>query len=130
VKFNKKKGVLIFLLILLLAILVYNYIYQEHRNISTELPVTTITADKLFLNFKKDFSGSENEYLDKTIIINGSVSELNTYDLTLDNMVFCNFKDRIPSTIKINSNIEIKGRMLGYDELLEIIKIDQSIITK
>ena len=108
----------------------YNYLYQDHRNISTEQPSATLISDEVVLRFKQDLSAAEEKFLDKTIIIKGSVSELNTNDLTLDNMVFCNFTEEISTTIKISNNLKIKGRILGYDELLEIIKLDQCSIVK
>ena len=129
-KLNKKKGILVILFILMVAVVFYNYVYQDHRNISAELPSATLTSDEVVLRFKQDLSAAEEDFLDKTIIVKGSVSELNTNDLTLDNMVFCNFNEEISTTIKISQNLKIKGRILGYDELLEIIKLDQCLIVK
>lgn len=129
-KFNRKKGIFIILFILMVTVVLYNYVYQDHRNISAELPSATLTSDEVVLKFKQDLSSTKEDFLDKTIIIKGSVSELNTNDLTLDNMVFCNFTEEIPTTIKISNNIKVKGRILGYDELLEIIKLDQCSIVK
>ena len=116
------------LFILMVAVILYNYIYQDHRNISSELPSAILTSDEVVVRFKQDLSGAEKEFLDKTIIIKGSVSELNTNDLTLDNNVFCNFIEEISTTIEVSNNLKIKGRILGYDELLEIIKLDQCSI--
>lgn len=129
-KLNKKKGILVILFILMVAVVFYNYVYQDHRNISAELPSATLTSDEVVLRFKQDLSAAEEDFLDKTIIIKGSVSELNPNNLTLDNMVFCNFNEEISTTIKISQNLKIKGRILGYDELLEIIKLDQCLIVK
>ena len=114
----------------MVAVVFYNYVYQDHRNISAELPSATLTSDEVVLRFKQDLSAAEEDFLDKTIIIKGSVSELNPNNLTLDNMVFCNFNEEISTTIKISQNLKIKGRILGYDELLEIIKLDQCLIVK
>ena len=129
-KYNRKKGIFVILFILMVTGVLYNYLYQDHRNISTEQPSATLISDEVVLRFKQDLSAAEEKFLDKTIIIKGSVSELNTNDLTLDNMVFCNFTEEISTTIKISNNLKIKGRILGYDELLEIIKLDQCSIVK
>ena len=52
------------------------------------------------------------------------VTEVNDNDLTLDNKVFCKFIE-INSTIILNDKIRLKGRCIGFDDLLEQVKLDQ-----
>lgn len=119
----KKKA--IFLLGLVIIIFLgYNYIYQDHRDIENEKPDFSVTADAIFNKFSNDQKQSEADYLDKTIEISGLVTELNTNDLTLNSKIFCKFLNPM-STIKINDEVIIKGRCIGFDDLLEQVKLDQ-----
>ena len=47
----------------------------------------------------------------------------------IDNSTYCQLKDKTAlGTIKEGESIAIKGRMIGYDDLLEEVKLDQTII--
>lgn len=119
----KKKA--IFILVLgLIAVVAYNYIYKDHRVIEDESPDYVVASNTIFKEFSQNQKSSEAKYLDKTIEIKGLVTELNENNLTLDNKIFCKFNKAI-ATIDINDNIKIKGRCIGYDDLLEQVKLDQ-----
>lgn len=113
-----------------LGVLVYNYIYQDHRNIETEQVEFSLTPSEVFNSFSINPSDSEQKYLNKTIEISGSVTEVNKTNLTIENNVFCQFNKNITQSIKISSTITVKGRCIGYDDLLEQVKLDQSLIIK
>ena len=49
--------------------------------------------------------------------------------ITINNKIFCNFT-KIFSELKVNDPISVKGRCIGYDDLLEEIKLDQCSIVK
>ena len=119
----KKKAILILGLGIILF-LGYNYIYQDHRIIENEEPEFIVSSDSLFEDFTKRPKHSEAMYLDQTIEINGMVTEVNNHDLTLDDKIFCKFIE-INGTINLNDKIRLKGRCIGYDDLLEQVKLDQ-----
>ncbi|MDO5969807.1 hypothetical protein Q4Q35_08305 [Flavivirga aquimarina] len=121
----KKWKILIILIGLCIA--AYLYIYKDHRNIETEAPVFTVTASLISSEFSKTPLESEKKYLNKTILVSGVISEVNQNDLTLNDIVFCQFSNSVNS-LKIESKIKIKGRVIGYDDLLEQIKLDQCLI--
>ena len=106
------KKYIILILLLVLAVIGYNYIYQDHRDIEHQTPEFSLLAEKL--------------YLDKTLHVKGKVTELNASDLTLDDIVFCSFKTI--DNVKIGDVLMLKGRCIGYDDLLEIVKMDQCTI--
>ncbi len=115
-------------ILLLLTILVYigyNYIYQDHRDIKQEQAKFTLSSNTIVNEFIQNPSVSEKKYLNKTIEISGTVSEINDNDITLDDNVFCLLKVTDSKAIEINAQIKIKGRCIGYDDLLEQIKMDQ-----
>jgi hypothetical protein len=88
-----------------------------------------LNSTDLVNEFAINPSASEKKYLNKTIEVMGSITELNGQDLTLDNKIFCQFNSKIE--VDTSKKVSIKGRFIGYDELLDQIKIDQcSILTK
>jgi len=112
-----------------MAVLAYNYVYHKHRDIASERAEFVVTSRDIANEFAVDPSVSEQKYLNKTVEVHGTITELNDYDLTLDDKVFCQFSSKIG---KIKSkDIKVKGRFIGYDDLLEQVKLDQcSILTK
>ncbi|WP_341215055.1 hypothetical protein [uncultured Wocania sp.] len=124
----KYKWVFALIIILLTIIVVYNYIYQDHRNIKTEQAEFILTPKEFLNEFSINPNKSEQKYLNKTIEVSGSVSEINKTDLTIENNVFCQFNKNINLSAKINTRIKIKGRCIGYDDLLEQVKLDQCYI--
>jgi hypothetical protein len=128
-KINKKIFILFFLVFLALTIYVLNnYFYKEHRNISSELPEYNTTTDQLRTEFTRNIDAFETNYLNKTIVVSGKISEIKKDYVVLDNSVLCQFMNQIKIPLELASLIKIKGRFIGYDDLLEEIKIDQCII--
>ncbi|RIA08345.1 putative nucleic acid binding protein [Flavobacteriaceae bacterium MAR_2010_72] len=113
---------IILIALLVLGIFAYNYIYQEHRNIQDETPEFVVTAVELSKEFSNDPKASERKYLNKTIVINGIITEQNENDLILNPNIFCQFEQKITTNDTV---VQIKGRVIGYDDLLEEIKLDQ-----
>lgn len=119
----------ILIAIVIIAIVGYNYLYKDHRNIESEKVQFSLTAQQIHTEFKNDIEVSQNKYLNKTIEISGFVSEKNETEITIDDKVFCQFsKKNTKQGIQPNSKITVKGRFIGYDDLLEQIKLDQCII--
>lgn len=127
-KKNLRKLIILITLIII-AFFVYQYIYQDHRDINTEKPEFTLSSDDLILQFSKNTSEAEAKFLNKTIEVSGLVSEVNNQNLVISNTIFCQFLNPIISPIDIDTPINIKGRCIGYDDLLEEIKLDQCSIT-
>ncbi len=124
-----KKKLLIILALVFIVYLGYNYIYQDHRNIETEQAAYILSSEVINKEFLQNAAESQAKYLNKTIEISGTITEINAIDLTLDDHVFCLFADSIAkNAIRLNSKITVKGRCIGYDDLLEQIKLDQCSI--
>lgn len=119
---------IILLLLFVFALVTYNYVYQDHRNIETEKPDFMTSSIILSHEFLNNSMESETKYLNKTIVVSGIISEINQNNLTLKDNVFCQFNNTIDQSLKVKSEIEIKGRVIGYDDLLELIKLDQCVI--
>lgn len=118
----------ILLLLLLTALIGYNYVYQSHREIATETAKFEIASKDLATRFITNLKGAEATYLNITIIVSGDISEITNNNITLNEKVFCQFKTDIKSGINKNKKTKIKGRVIGYDDLLEQVKLDQCVI--
>ncbi len=126
----KKKILITAILALLLIIFGYNYVYQDHRNIAAETAEFKMNSEILFNEFNVDPASSETKYLNKTMEISGTVTNTDDLSITLDHKVYCQLISPIDKKLQ-SSIIVVKGRFIGYDNLLEQIKLDQcSIIYK
>lgn len=125
---KRKIASLIFLIAVVTGFFTYNYIYKEHRNIAKE---EALFFDKA-MNFHSDFVLNSDEfntkYLDKVIKIEGEITEFDNISLVLDKKIYVVFNDSLKPQIDINDFAIIKGRFVGYDDLLEVLKIDQATV--
>ena len=129
-----KKKILIagILIIGLLSIGIYFYIYQEHRDISAEDANFSLTVKDLQGEFTADAVGANAKYLDKTIEVSGLVTSIDmaNHSIVLDEKLSAVFKDSVLGGIKLQNSIIVKGRFLGYDDLLEELKLDEASLSK
>lgn len=131
--FIMKKGIIIvFSVAIVAAIGLYFYTYQGHRDIGSENSDYKLRLSELQTEFKANDSLFNAKYADKTIEIYGKITalDLGNKSFMLEEKIEVNLMDAIPNTIKISDTIAIKGRYVGFDDLLEEFKIDQAIIVK
>ena len=83
----KKKYWIVLLAIAVIAYFGYNYIFQDHRNIETETVAYTVKSNDLLSAFQQNLTTAETKFLNKTLIVTGDASEINTADLTLDDAI-------------------------------------------
>ncbi|HEX9601759.1 MAG TPA: hypothetical protein VF985_09725 [Mariniflexile sp.] len=122
-----KKWYVLILLCIVVGIIGYRYVYQDHRDIATETSIYKLTASDLLDEFAINPMTSENKYLNKTIEVSGSISDKNPQSITIEDKVFCQFSSKIQKALN-TEQIKIKGRFIGYDDLLEQVKLDQCTI--
>lgn len=125
-----KRKLILIGIIVISVVLVYNYIYKEHRDIASEEPAYYVEADELIEAFVINHNTSTTKYLDKTIAVSGFVTHNQEGVITLNTSIVCFFENDVVEHIKEDTKLLIKGRFLGYDELLDEIKLDDcSLIT-
>jgi hypothetical protein len=122
-----KKWSILIVLCVIVGIIGYRYVYQDHRDIATETSIYKLTASDLLDEFAINPMTSENKYLNKTIEVSGSISDKNPQNITIEDKVFCQFSSKIQKALN-TEQIKIKGRFIGYDDLLEQVKLDQCMI--
>lgn len=128
---KKKIGLLVILLVFL-GILVYLYAYKDHRNIATEKSDFEITVLKLKTEFLKNDSIANLKYQDKTIEVVGKITNVDTETkgIVLDDILYGTFNESLPSELAVGKVVKIKGRFIGFDDLLEEFKLDQISVVK
>ncbi|PKB16650.1 hypothetical protein [Flavobacterium sp. 5] len=116
---------------LAIATSIYLYTYKEHRDISSETPDYVVAISGLEKEFSSNGSLAYAKYQDKTIEMTGQITAIDAVNkgIVLNDKVFATFKDSLPKSIANDKILNIKGRFLGYDELLGEFKIDQCSVT-
>lgn len=125
-----KTILILFVLLIVAAIGIYFYTYKEHRNIASEKESYTIAATEIFLEYQANETNANGKYLDKTIEVTGNLSsvDVETKSIVINDKLFATFKEELPKTLQLNAEIKIKGRLIGYDALLEELKMDQCVL--
>jgi len=126
-----KKKVFYLLLFLIVAVFaVYQYLYKSHRNIAAEEANFTTTATEVFNAYTESYSLANAKYLDKTIMIRGKITNLDYSGkiITVDEKLAARFAVNLSDQLKLQDSIVIKGRLIGFDDLLGEIQLDQCIV--
>ena len=126
----RKKIIIAVTVLLILAIAAYNYMYKSHRDISTETVSYSASVKEVYTAFQQNDSLANAKYLDKTIEIYGKITniDLSNKIITVDKKLLARFTNSIPNTLQLQNSIALKGRVVGFDDLLEEIQMDQCTI--
>lgn len=125
-----KKRTIFLLVIVVLVVgtyVGYKYLYKEHRDIQSEVPSLRMEATALLELFQTQ---QTEQALNKALVVTGSIMEIESTSITLNGGVRCIF-DVLPIGLALAQEIEVKGRCIGYNELFEIVELDQcQILTR
>ena len=122
-------GVL-FVIALIIGFSVFNYVFHGGaRDLATEDAVFTVTSKNITAEFTANIPAATKKYSDKAIAISGIVTAIADSIVTIDNTIICNFKTP-DTTLKNEQAITIKGRLVGFDDLMGELKLDQCSINK
>lgn len=129
----KKRKILIISGILMLVLVAayyfyFGFLYKDARNIESEQPAYTITAETLVKDYETDRVKANSKYLNKTIVVLGNVNESDSTTLALTGGVSCSFDKALAA--KTGEKIKVKGRCIGFDELFGEVKLDQCTINQ
>ncbi len=125
---KKSKKILLGLLIVLVgAYAVYKYTYKPHKTIDDIELKFSGNADDFLIKIKEDGA----VFNDAVVQIKGKITSIDGQAINLSNAIFCQMDSIVSlSELKVGQTIEVKGRMIGYDDLLEETKLDKTIIIK
>lgn len=109
-----------------MVIVAYNYVYREHRQIDKEAPKFHLSASDL----QNDMLGSDDgqKYVDQVIQTYGVITSASEKTIVIDNKVQVSFLAAPNIELKEGKNIYVKGRCVGHDDLLEVVKLDQATL--
>lgn len=131
IRMKMKKRIIITLVFLIVtgALLYgyYGFLYKDVRDISQETSAFKVTAKGLSDEYLADTAKADARYLNKTIELNGLVTDVKDSLVVLNHKVVCGF-DTVLGNPGINKKITIKGRCIGFDELFGEVKLDQCTI--
>jgi len=123
-----RKRISIIAILIILFVIGYNYLNQDHRDINNEVAKYETNTVDIASSFLKNVNQAEEKYLNSTIEVTGNITEINSNSITLDDKVFCQFTETLEHILDANTQVKIKGRVIGYDDLLEQVKLDQCTI--
>lgn len=129
---SKKVKIIILLAVVigLTGLFAYNYVmYGGARNLTTEKTNFTITSKAIASEFSTSIETANKKYLEKAVAIKGKITASNGNEVILDENVICTFKNQDLS-IKKDQTVTVKGRVVGYDDLLGELKLDQCFVIK
>jgi hypothetical protein len=103
----------------------YNYVmYGGARNLTTEDTAFTVSSKSITKEFTANIDVSNKKYLEKAIAIKGTITKISGTEVIIDDSIICNLKN-FDSTIKKDQVVTLKGRVVGYDDLMGELKLDQ-----
>ncbi len=91
-------------------------------------------------DLKTDFKGQANEFkflvtenlkswTNKVVQIKGEITEIDDNGIILNESIYCQFEQKTDLNLNfINKEIQIKGKVEGFDDLLMEIKLNQCTI--
>lgn len=124
---SRKSKIALLFLILVIGTVFYinNQIYKPHTSIDEMETIFSGTSISFLEKIKEDVSVWEN----KVVELKGEVTNIEDKGITISDNIYCQFKDStVVKALKTGDKISIKGRVVGYDDLLEELRIDKTII--
>lgn len=128
----KKIVLIVVVVIVAIASGLYFYMYKNHRDIASEDASFSIAVKDLENEFTQNDSLANKKYLDKTIEVYGKMTsvDLATKIIVLDEKMEGTTQQAIPEGLTIGKQIKMKGRFIGYDDLLGDFKMDQVTLSE
>jgi hypothetical protein len=127
---KKVKIIGILLVAVLLIGISINYVFHGGaRDLATEEAEFKVSSKEITEEFTKDVAKANLKYSDKAIAVSGKVTAVSDSIVTIDNTIICNFKTP-DNSIKNEQFISVKGRLVGFDDLMGELKLDQCSINK
>ncbi len=97
------------------------------RDVASESAAFSVSSNAIVSEFSSNTEASNKKYLEKPVSISGTVTSIEGNAVILDKSVNCIFSSNI-GKINVNDKVTIKGRVIGFDDLLGELKLDQCSI--
>lgn len=106
----------------------YQLLFPKARDISQEKTDYKINAEKL--QEEMSVPNASVKYIDKVIELEGQLTTIAQHYIMVNNKIQVRLKENGKQSLSKGKTILVKGRCVGYDDLLEEVKIDQATIIK
>ena len=129
---SKKVKIIILIVVIIgmMGFFTYSYVmYGGARNLESEETVFIVSSSSITSEFTTNIETANKKYLEKAVAIKGKITSSNGNEIILDETVICGFKNP-DSSIKKGQEITVKGRVVGYDDLMGELKLDQCFVIK
>ncbi len=133
---NKKSKIIVVLVVLVVVgyftlLLVKDYMVNNlgKRDVKSEAAAFTLKSKDIIAEFTANADAANKKYLEKPVAVSGVVSSAKEKEVILDGTVNCGFTVA-DASMKEGQSVTIKGRVVGYDDLLGELKLDQCSINK
>lgn len=99
------------------------------RDLQSEQVAFSLKAKDIVAEFTSNEAVANKKYLEKPVALSGVITSVNEKEVILDEVGVCNFLVA-DATIKVGQTITVKGRVVGYDDLMGGVNLDQCSINK
>ena len=103
----------------------YYLFNKPHRDVTQEDHRHEILATTLIADYHKSMDEANTKYLDHVILVGGEVTAIDSVSITLAPGVFCHMhEDESTEGVSLGDFVDLKGRVVGYDDLFDEIRMD------
>jgi uncharacterized protein YdeI (BOF family) len=122
---KKSKFIVLLLAVCCSGWITYAYLMKPPATIESKQVAFTGTVAAFSTRVQKN----ANEWLNSVVVLKGVVTSKDAHGITLNNQIYCQFRET-QKIVAAQQTLKIKGRFIGYDDLLNELKLDQCIIQK
>lgn len=121
----------ILVIIVIAAFAGYKYVMTGGaRHVEDEDAAYTLTAEQLAKEFSENEPAASAKYLNKAVTLTGKITLAEGNTATLGSNIICTLQDSTAQAPASGAETAIKGRVVGYDDLMQEVRLDECSITK
>ena len=99
------------------------------RDLQSEDAAFTLKAKDFVAEFTAKEVEANKKFLEKPVVISGSITSVNDKEVIVDEVVVCSFI-AADASLKVGQTVNVKGRVVGFDDLMGSVNMDQCSINK
>jgi uncharacterized protein (UPF0333 family) len=129
---SKKSKIFLSILAILVVVGIagYFYLYQSHTSINDMEVVYKGSAEE-FQSKMEANADAWSKAGDKVVELTGTITAKDVKGISMDGNFYFQLEEGTSTeNLKKDQKIQIKGRIIGYDDLLGELKLDKAIILK
>lgn len=116
-----------FLIGLVAGVMTYLYVFHKpHRDVQQEEVQFVLTAAELLDHFVSDPNAAQARFNEAVVKVSGVAVMVEPKAILLEGGAYCQLLAEAKHQVQEGDAISLKARVVGYDELLEEVKLDQA----